>query len=89
MSWFWRIAAPIALLLHLSMGAYLIVDDRICTGLGLLALAVPMQWMLTMQAPLPANAPAHDRAIEAPPLSVLAAFGIAGICFVLAVATLR
>ena len=91
MSWLNRIAALGALLMFVSIGVYLILDSRISAGLGLLALAVPMQWMLAVrEVERPqAEGPPYDYDAEPPPLSVLAAFLIAGICFIVAVVARR
>jgi hypothetical protein len=91
MSWFFRIAAPIALLTLVGMGAYLIVDGRSYSGLGLLAITVTLQWMgvIPEATPHPADGALLDQEAASPPLPVLVALGIAGVCFVLAVVTRR
>ncbi|HWQ11356.1 MAG TPA: hypothetical protein VNL77_01075 [Roseiflexaceae bacterium] len=87
MSWFVRIAALIAVLMLLGIGVYLIAADHIYSGLGLLALSVPLQWMGAIPELKPPQLDdiAYDQHVEPPPLSVLIAFGLAGICFVLAI----
>jgi hypothetical protein len=78
MDWFWRAAAPVGLLLFLAIGVCLILIDQTFTGLSLLALAIPLQWMLMS---LPAE---HGHSQPAPaeqvqdelPWRILIAFGM-------------
>lgn len=91
MNWFFRVVAPIALLMLIGIGAFLIVDHQIYTGLGVLALTVPLQWFsIIPETTYPqADGVLVDQDMQPPPLSVLVALGLSGLCFILAVATLR
>ena len=91
MTWFLRLTAPLALLILIGIGVYLIVADHIYSGLGLLALTVPLEWMGVIPEPATSHvdgAP-YDQDVEQPPLLVLLAFFLAGLCFILATITLR